>query len=158
MTPPTFHRSESWTRSSQTARSSSCSEQVTSGALTKERNFLASAAGALNVKKTDRVVLGGWTAQESDRFQQGCKESRIQAVQARIASTFSDQSEHDPLHKSDAIQECRIFLLKQGSSAAGTGRVRSECVLDEASFSSCGSKKFRRSAPWRMWTREKYNS
>ena len=32
------------------------------------RNYLPSAADALNVDKSDRDMLGGWTAQESDRY------------------------------------------------------------------------------------------
>ena len=79
------------------------------------RNFLPSAAAALNVEKSDRDMLGGWTAQESDRYNRVAR-VRIQAVQALVARTFSDQSNHDPLLEGDAIEEFRLFLQKQGCS------------------------------------------
>ena len=79
-------------------------------------NFLPNAAGALKVEKSDRDMLGGWMAQESDRCNRVARVT-IQSVQARVASTFSDQSDHDPLHESDAIEEICFFLQKQGSSA-----------------------------------------
>ena len=52
------------------------------------RNFVPSAAGALNVDKSDRDMLGGWMAQESDRYNRVAR-ARIRAVQAQVAKTFS---------------------------------------------------------------------
>ena len=115
MTLLTPSKSVSWMFSSRTARSSSHTERVTSGALTLEGIFF-SAAGALNVDKSDRDMLGGWMAQESDRYNRVAR-VRIRAVQAVVAKTFSDRGKHDPLLEGDAIEEFRLFLQKQGCSA-----------------------------------------
>ena len=80
------------------------------------RNFLPSAAGAINVDKSDRDMLGGWAAQESDRYNRVAR-LRIRAVQERVAETFADRANHDPLFESDAIEEFRMFLQGQGTSA-----------------------------------------
>ena len=80
------------------------------------RNFLPSAAGALKVDKSDRDMLGGWMAQESDRYNRVAR-VRIRTVQALVAKTFSDRDNHDPLLEGDAIEEFRLFLQKQGCSA-----------------------------------------
>ena len=80
------------------------------------RNFLPSAAGALNVNKSDRDMLGGWMLQESDRYNRVAR-VRIRAVQAQVAKTFSDREKHDPLLEGDTIEEFRLFLQKQGCSA-----------------------------------------
>ena len=79
------------------------------------RNFLPSAAGALNVDKSDRDMLGGWAAQESDRYNRVAR-LRIRAVQAQVAETFADRVNHDPLFEGDAIEEFRVFLQGQGTS------------------------------------------
>ena len=105
MTLHTLSRSVSWMFSSQTARSSS-----------HGRNFFPSAAGALNVDKSDRDMLGGWTAQESDRYNRVAW-VRVRAVQALVAKTFSNRGNCDPLLEGDAIEEFRLFLQKQGCSA-----------------------------------------
>ena len=84
------------------------------------RNFLPSAAGAINVDKCDRDMLGGWAAQESDRYNRVAR-LRIRTVQERVAETFADRANHDPLFESDAIEEFRMFLQGQGTSAESAG-------------------------------------
>ena len=87
------------------------------------RNFLPSAAGALNVDKSDCDMLGGWMAQESDRYNRVAR-VRIRAVQAQVTQTFSNHEKHDPLLEGDTIEEFRLFLQKQGCS----GEVQTEYI------------------------------
>ena len=68
------------------------------------RNFIPSAAAALNIKKTDRDMLGGWAAQESDQYNRVAK-VRIQTIQARVAATFADRTTSDPLLEADALED-----------------------------------------------------
>ena len=89
---------------------------VTSGVHTPEGTSSPVRLGALNVDKSDRDMLGGWAAQESDRYNRVAR-LRIRAVQERVVETFADRANHDPLFESDAIEEFRMFLQGQGTSA-----------------------------------------
>ena len=79
------------------------------------RNFLPSAAAALNIEKTDRDMLGAWAAQESDRYNRVAK-VRIQMIQARVAATFADRITNDPLLEADALEDFSAYLRRQGMS------------------------------------------
>ena len=79
------------------------------------RNFLPSAAAALNIEKTDRDMLGGWAAQESDRYNRVAK-VKIQMIQARVAATFADRITIDPLLETDALEDFSAYLRRQGMS------------------------------------------
>ena len=59
-------------------------------------NFLVSAASAIGVSKTDRDMLGGWAAQESDRYIRVSR-SRIAHIQQQVVSAVTNHHEPDPL-------------------------------------------------------------
>ena len=79
------------------------------------RNFFPSAAAALNIEKTDRDMLGGWAAQESDRYNRVAK-VKIQMIQARVAATFADRITVDSLLETDALEDFSAYLRRQGMS------------------------------------------
>ena len=85
------------------------------------KNFLPSAAAALDVPKPDRDMLGGWAAEESDRYARVSK-YRIMHVQRQVARTFSDASNTDPLHELETFQDFAEFLKREGASEVECSR------------------------------------
>ena len=81
------------------------------------RNFLPSAAAALNVPKADRDMPGGWAAEESERYARVSK-YRIMSVQQQVASTFSDASCSHPLFEPETLEDFWVFLKREGASEA----------------------------------------
>ena len=79
------------------------------------RNFLPSAAAALNVETSDRDKLGEWMAQENDRYNRVAK-VRIEVVQNLVAATFADRSNSDPLLETGALELFSLFLPLQGTT------------------------------------------
>ena len=60
-------------------------------------------------------MLGGWAAQESDRYNRVAK-VKIQTIQARVAATFADRITIDPLLETDALEDFSAYLRRQGMS------------------------------------------
>ena len=85
------------------------------------RNFLPSAATALKVEKSDRDMLGGWAAQESDRYSR-VAQTRIKGIQRRVAETFRAGSEADPLAESETLEHFAEYLERAGVDAETRGR------------------------------------
>ena len=85
------------------------------------RNFLPSAAAALNVPKADRDMLGGWAAEESERYARVSK-CRITSVQQQVARTFADASSSDPLSELQSLEDFSAFLKREGVSEAECSR------------------------------------
>ena len=85
------------------------------------RNFLPSAAAALNVPKADRDMLGGWAAEESERYTRVSK-YRITSVQQQVALTFADASNSDPLSELESLEDFSAFLKREGVSEAECSR------------------------------------
>ena len=72
------------------------------------RNFLPSAASVLGFSKADRDVLGGWSAEGSQRYTRTAKYKILQ-MQAAVAMTFRN-SEFDQLAEADDIDALADFL------------------------------------------------
>ena len=85
------------------------------------RNFLPSAAVALNVSKWDRDLLGGWAAQQSDRYSRVSK-SRIAHVQYIVSQSFANKVVQDPLAETETLEDLALYLSKKGLSAEATNR------------------------------------
>ena len=73
------------------------------------RNFLVSAASAVGVSKPDRDMLGGWAAQQSDRYIRVSR-SRIAHVQKQVVTALTNHEEPDPLCEEETLQDLSIFL------------------------------------------------
>ena len=85
------------------------------------RNFLPSAASALNVSKSDRDLLGGWAAQQSDRYSRVSK-SRIAHVQQVVSHSFSNDLDPDTLAETEALEDFVSYLSGRGLSTEATQR------------------------------------
>ena len=73
------------------------------------RNFLVSAASAVGVSKPDRDMLGGWAAQQSDRYIRVSR-SRIMHVQKQVVAELTNHEELDPLCEEETLQDLSVFL------------------------------------------------
>ena len=85
------------------------------------RNFLPSAAIALDIPKSDRDLLGGWGAQQSDRHSRVSK-SRIAHVQQVVSRSFSNSLDPDTLAETEALEDFASYLSSQGLSIEMTQR------------------------------------
>ena len=81
------------------------------------RNFLPSATAALGYQKTDRDILGGWSAQASDRYTRLAKQ-RITVLQLAVADSFSNLAIADPLAESESLENFREYMTGIGISTA----------------------------------------
>ena len=77
------------------------------------RNFLPSSAAALVYPKTDRDLLGGWSAKASDRYTRLARQ-RITAMQLAVAKTFTDRWNLDPLAESETLDCFQAFMSEVG--------------------------------------------
>ena len=73
------------------------------------RNFIVSAASAVGVSKPYRDMLGGWAAQQSDRYIRVSR-SRIAHVQKQVVTALTNNEEPDPLCEEETLQDLSIFL------------------------------------------------
>ena len=73
------------------------------------RNFLVSAASAIGVPKPDRDMLGGWAAQQSDRYIRVSR-SRIMRVQRQVIAALTNHDDPDPLIEEETLQDFSAFL------------------------------------------------
>ena len=73
------------------------------------RNLLPSAAAALVYPKTNRDLLGGWSAKASDRYTRLARQ-RITAMQLAVAKTFTDRWNLDPLADSETLDCFQAFM------------------------------------------------
>ena len=72
------------------------------------RNFMPSAAAVLGFSKSERDILGGWSAEGSQRYTRTAK-YKIGQMQTAVASTFRS-SEPDQLAEADDIDSLADFL------------------------------------------------
>ena len=72
------------------------------------RNFMPSAASVLGFSKAERDILGGWSAEGSQRYTRTAK-YKIAQMQTAVASTFRS-SELDQLAEADDIDSLGDFL------------------------------------------------
>ena len=72
------------------------------------RNFMPSAASVLGFSKAERDILGGWSAEGSQRYTRTAK-YKIAQMQTAVASTFRN-SEPDQLAEADDIDSLADFL------------------------------------------------
>ena len=72
------------------------------------RNFMPSAAAVLGFSKSERDILGGWSAEGSQRYTRTAK-YKIEQMQTAVASTFRN-SEPDQLAEADDIDSLGDFL------------------------------------------------
>ena len=72
------------------------------------RNFMPSAAAVLGFAKAERDILGGWSAEGSQRYTRTAK-YKIAQMPIAVASTFKN-SEPDQLAESDDIDSLADFL------------------------------------------------
>ena len=72
------------------------------------RNFMPSAAAVLGFAKSERDILGGWSAEGSQRYTRTAK-YKIAQMQIAVASTFKN-SEPDQLAEFDDIDSLADFL------------------------------------------------
>ena len=77
------------------------------------RNFLPSATAALGYQKTDRDILGGRSAQASDRKTRLAKQ-RITVLQLAVADSFSNFAVADPLAESESLENFLDFMAGIG--------------------------------------------
>ena len=95
------------------------------------RNFLPSATAVLGFSKSDRDVLGGWSAEGSERYTRTAK-YRIAQMQSAVALTFQS-SEADPLAGAGDIDSLGDFL--RASEVTEKSILRSQKILCSRSFS-----------------------
>ena len=72
------------------------------------RNFMPSAAAVLGFSKAERDILGGWSAEGSQRYTRTAK-YKIAQMQTAVASTFRS-SEPDQLAEADDIDSLGDFM------------------------------------------------
>ena len=84
------------------------------------RNFLPSAAAALNVPKADKDMLG-WAAEESERYAR-VSLYRIVSIQQQVARTFTNAESGDPLSEQEALEDFATFLRREGGAEADCNR------------------------------------
>ena len=72
------------------------------------RNFMPSAASVLGFSKSERDILGGWSAEGSQRYTRTAK-YKIAQMQTAVASTFKNP-EPDQLAEADDIDSLADFL------------------------------------------------
>ena len=72
------------------------------------RNFMPSAAAVLGFSKSERDILGGWSAEGSQRYTRTAK-YKITQMQKAVSSTFRS-SEPDQLAEADDIDSLADFL------------------------------------------------
>ena len=72
------------------------------------RNFMPSAASVLGFSKAERDILGGWSAEGSQRYTRTAK-YKIAQMQTAVSSTFRS-SEPDQLAEADDIDSLADFL------------------------------------------------
>ena len=77
------------------------------------RNFLPSATAALGYQKTDRDILGGWSAQASDRYTRLAKQ-RITILQMAVAESFSNLTVEDLLAEAESLEKFLEFMTGIG--------------------------------------------
>ena len=70
---------------------------------------MPSASAAVGYQKSDRDVLGGWSAQGSDRYTRLARQ-RISAMQVTVARSFSDQKNSDPLGEAESLQALEVHM------------------------------------------------
>ena len=76
---------------------------------------------ALNVPKSDRDLLGGGAAQQSDRYS-GVSWSRIAHVQRTVSQSFANNVDLDSLAELETLEAFTTYLSKQGLIAEATSR------------------------------------
>ena len=72
------------------------------------RNLMPSATAVLGFSKSDRDILGGWSAEGSERYSRAAKH-KIATMQESVATTFKNP-EPDPLGEADDIDALGEFL------------------------------------------------
>ena len=72
------------------------------------RNFMPSGAAVLRFSKGDRDILGGWSAERSERYTTTAK-FKIAQMQSAIAATFKNP-DSDQLGEADDIDDLSDFL------------------------------------------------
>ena len=72
------------------------------------RNFMPSATAVLGFSKSDRDVLGGWSAEGSERYSRAAK-YKITNMQTAVSQSFTS-ADLDPLGEADDIDALGNFL------------------------------------------------
>ena len=72
------------------------------------RNFMPSATGALGFSRQDRDVLGGWSAEGSERYTRLARQ-RISSLQVAVTTSLQDKSKADPLFEEESHQCLEAF-------------------------------------------------
>ena len=86
------------------------------------RNFMPSASAAMGYQKSDRDVLGGWSAQGSDRYTRLARR-RISAMQVTVAQSFSDKKNCDLLGEAESLQALEEHTSNRGLSREEVSQV-----------------------------------
>ena len=92
---------------------------------------MPTAAAVLNFTKAERDVLGGWSAEGSERYTRAARH-RIATMQLHVARTFQQYEDTDPLAEADAIDALDEFLKLQG--VPEIERLRTKRLLCSRSF------------------------
>ena len=112
------------------------------------RNFMPTAAAVLGFARSDRDMLGGWSAEGSERYSRAAKH-KIAAMQKAVSQTFAS-SDLDPLAEADDIDGLGNFLKSwdvpdQEVLRVKTLLVRSNAESSVANVRQFGSQSFSRS-------------
>ena len=85
-------------------------------------NFKPSASAAMVYQMSDRDVLGGWSAQGSDRYTRLARQ-RISAMQVTVAQSFNDRKNCDPLGEAESLQALEEHMSNRGLSREEVSQV-----------------------------------
>ena len=84
---------------------------------------MPSATAVLNFTKTERDVLGRWSADGSDRYTRVARH-RQALMQRSVASTFQSCDEMDPPAEADNVEVLDEFLKSQGIPQPESARTK----------------------------------
>ena len=90
------------------------------------RTFMPSATSALGFPKSDRDYLGGWAAENSDRYARVAR-LKIQTMQKAVVQSISNPSSKDPLGEAETLTHLEQHFSH--SLQHVPEHVRSKCLI-----------------------------
>ena len=98
------------------------------------KNFMPTAAAAVGYEKHERDMLGGWSAQGSDKYNRIAKQ-RITAMQVTVARTFQEAATEDPLAEAESHACFETFMVDSGVPQVEVQRTMK--LLESSNFKGC---------------------
>ena len=95
---------------------------------------MRTAAAAVGYEKHERDMLGGWSAQGSDKYNRIAKQ-RITAMQVTVARTFQESAVEDPLAEVESHACFEAFMVDSGVPQVEVERTMK--LLESRNFKGC---------------------